>query len=100
MWVLLRNGLSETEVPAAAMSTARACVCVCVWACRFLLEALEDLDRSLRKLSSRLLVVRGQPTDVFPRLLKVRLLAAAWRRGHAHFLPLPHAFLCSCRSGR
>uniref|UniRef100_A0A674NVZ0 Cryptochrome circadian regulator 2 n=1 Tax=Takifugu rubripes TaxID=31033 RepID=A0A674NVZ0_TAKRU len=37
---------------------------------RFLLEALEDLDCSLRKLSSRLLVVRGQPTDVFPRLLK------------------------------
>ncbi|XP_074533204.1 cryptochrome-2 [Halichoeres trimaculatus] len=37
---------------------------------RFLLEALEDLDNSLRKLNSRLFVVRGQPTDVFPRLLK------------------------------
>ncbi|XP_073328365.1 cryptochrome-2 [Pagrus major] len=37
---------------------------------RFLLEALEDLDSSLKKLNSRLFVVRGQPTDVFPRLLK------------------------------
>ncbi|XP_029576452.1 cryptochrome-2 isoform X1 [Salmo trutta] len=37
---------------------------------RFLLEALEDLDTSLRKLNSRLFVVRGQPTDVFPRLFK------------------------------
>lgn len=37
---------------------------------RFLLEALEDLDNSLKKLNSRLFVVRGQPTDVFPRLLK------------------------------
>ncbi|CAB1338922.1 unnamed protein product [Coregonus sp. 'balchen'] len=37
---------------------------------RFLLEALEDLDTSLRKLNSRLFVVRGQPTDVFPILFK------------------------------
>nr|XP_056707892.1 cryptochrome-2 [Euleptes europaea] len=37
---------------------------------RFLLQALEDLDNSLRKLNSRLFVVRGQPTDVFPRLFK------------------------------
>lgn len=37
---------------------------------RFLLESLEDLDRSLRKLNSRLFVVRGQPADVFPRLFK------------------------------
>uniref|UniRef100_A0A1A8CET0 Cryptochrome 3 n=1 Tax=Nothobranchius kadleci TaxID=1051664 RepID=A0A1A8CET0_NOTKA len=37
---------------------------------RFLLEALEDLDSSLKKLNSRLFVVRGQPTDVFPRLFK------------------------------
>ena len=42
---------------------------VCV--CRFLLEALKDLDSSLKKLNSRLFVVRGQPTDVFPRLFKV-----------------------------
>ncbi|XP_066556642.1 cryptochrome-2 isoform X2 [Amia ocellicauda] len=37
---------------------------------RFLLESLEDLDLSLRKLNSRLFVVRGQPADVFPRLFK------------------------------
>ncbi|KAF4094369.1 hypothetical protein AMELA_G00014260 [Ameiurus melas] len=37
---------------------------------RFLLESLEDLDTSLRKLNSRLFVVRGQPADVFPRLFK------------------------------
>uniref|UniRef100_W5NBN8 Cryptochrome circadian regulator 2 n=1 Tax=Lepisosteus oculatus TaxID=7918 RepID=W5NBN8_LEPOC len=37
---------------------------------RFLLESLEDLDASLRKLNSRLFVVRGQPADVFPRLFK------------------------------
>ncbi|XP_032894640.1 cryptochrome-2-like [Amblyraja radiata] len=37
---------------------------------RFLIQSLEDLDISLRKLKSRLFVVRGQPTDVFPRLFK------------------------------
>ncbi|GLD67646.1 cryptochrome-2-like protein, partial [Lates japonicus] len=37
---------------------------------RFLLEALDDLDSSLKKLNSRLFVIRGQPTDVFPRLFK------------------------------
>lgn len=39
---------------------------------RFLLQSLEDLDSSLRKLNSRLFVIRGQPTDVFPRLFKVK----------------------------
>lgn len=37
---------------------------------RFLLQCLEDLDASLRKLNSRLFVVRGQPTEVFPKLFK------------------------------
>ncbi|XP_049580176.1 cryptochrome-2 [Syngnathus scovelli] len=37
---------------------------------RFLLEALKDLDCSLKKLNSRLFVVRGQPAEVFPRLFK------------------------------
>ncbi|XP_034031416.1 cryptochrome-1-like [Thalassophryne amazonica] len=37
---------------------------------RFLLHCLEDLDASLRKINSRLFVIRGQPTDVFPRLFK------------------------------
>jgi deoxyribodipyrimidine photolyase len=39
--------------------------------CRFLLQCLEDLDNSLRKLNSRLFVVRGQPADVLPTLFKV-----------------------------
>lgn len=38
---------------------------------RFLLQCLEDLDANLRKLNSRLFVIRGQPADVFPRLFKV-----------------------------
>jgi len=37
---------------------------------RFLLQCLEDLDTSLRKLNSRLFVVRGQPADVLPTLFK------------------------------
>jgi len=35
-----------------------------------LLQCLEDLDNSLRKLNSRLFVVRGQPADVLPTLFK------------------------------
>ncbi|KAG9260743.1 cryptochrome-1-like [Astyanax mexicanus] len=37
---------------------------------RFLLQSLEDLDASLRKLNSRLFVIRGQPANIFPRLFK------------------------------
>ncbi|KAK5867716.1 hypothetical protein PBY51_012181 [Eleginops maclovinus] len=37
---------------------------------RFLLQCLEDLDAGLRKINSRLFVIRGQPTDVFPRIFK------------------------------
>ncbi|XP_040554636.1 cryptochrome-1 isoform X1 [Gallus gallus] len=37
---------------------------------KFLLQCLEDLDANLRKLNSRLFVIRGQPADVFPRLFK------------------------------
>lgn len=37
---------------------------------RFLLQCLEDLDRSLRKLNSRLFVIRGQPADILPKLFK------------------------------
>ncbi|XP_048858949.1 cryptochrome-1-like isoform X3 [Brienomyrus brachyistius] len=36
----------------------------------FLLQCLEDLDANLRKLNSRLFVIRGQPANVFPRLFK------------------------------
>ncbi|XP_035753346.1 cryptochrome-2-like [Egretta garzetta] len=35
---------------------------------RFLLDALQDLDGSLREMGSRLFVVRGCPEEVFPRL--------------------------------
>jgi len=37
---------------------------------RFLLQCLEDLDQSLRKLNSRLFVIRGQPADILPQLFK------------------------------
>ncbi|MGH0155765.1 UNVERIFIED_CONTAM: hypothetical protein FKN15_030068 [Acipenser sinensis] len=37
----------------------------------FLLQCLEDLDASLRKLNSHLFVIHGQPADVFPSLFKV-----------------------------
>ncbi|KAI3766712.1 hypothetical protein L2E82_16782 [Cichorium intybus] len=37
---------------------------------RFLLESLVDLDSSLKKLGSRLLVLHGEPTDVLIRCLK------------------------------
>ncbi|XP_014255348.1 cryptochrome-1-like isoform X2 [Cimex lectularius] len=37
---------------------------------RFLLQCLEDIDRSLRNLNSRLFVIRGQPADILPKLLK------------------------------
>lgn len=42
----------------------------CVRSNRFLLQCLEDLDCSLRKLNSRLFVIRGQPADVLPKLFK------------------------------
>ncbi|XP_050382163.1 (6-4)DNA photolyase [Argentina anserina] len=37
---------------------------------RFLLESLVDLDLSLKKLGSRLLVLKGEPSDVIVRCLK------------------------------
>ncbi|EDX05636.1 cryptochrome-2 isoform X1 [Drosophila simulans] len=37
---------------------------------RFLQQTLEDLDNQLRKLDSRLFVVRGKPAEVFPRIFK------------------------------
>uniref|UniRef100_A0A182NCY0 Photolyase/cryptochrome alpha/beta domain-containing protein n=1 Tax=Anopheles dirus TaxID=7168 RepID=A0A182NCY0_9DIPT len=36
----------------------------------FLLQCLDDLDRNLRKLNSRLFVIRGQPADALPKLFK------------------------------
>lgn len=37
---------------------------------RFLLDCLLDLDSSLKRFNSRLFIVRGQPIDVFPKLIK------------------------------
>lgn len=37
---------------------------------RFLLQCLEDLDQNLRRLNSRLFVIRGQPADALPKLFK------------------------------
>ncbi|XP_001606405.2 cryptochrome-1 isoform X3 [Nasonia vitripennis] len=37
---------------------------------RFLLQCLEDLDRSLHQLNSRLFVIRGQPADALPKLFR------------------------------
>lgn len=44
----------------------------------FLLESLRDLDQSLRKMGSQLIVLKGNPETVFPAVLRqwdVRLLA-------------------------
>ena len=37
----------------------------------FLLESLEDLDTGLRKIGSRLYVVRGKPEEQLPRLARL-----------------------------
>ncbi|GIY62846.1 cryptochrome-1 [Caerostris darwini] len=37
---------------------------------RFLVQSLNDLDESLKKLNSRLFIIRGEPSEVFPDLVK------------------------------
>lgn len=37
---------------------------------RFLIQTLEDLDKSLRKIGTRLFVIKGSPEEIFPKLLK------------------------------
>jgi len=37
---------------------------------RFLQQSLDDLDKKLRSIGSRLFVIRGKPEDVFPELFK------------------------------
>lgn len=37
---------------------------------RFLIQTLEDLDKSLRKMGTRLFVIKGSPDEIFPKLLK------------------------------
>ncbi|PAA79046.1 hypothetical protein BOX15_Mlig020699g3, partial [Macrostomum lignano] len=46
---------------------------------RFLVDCLRDLDESLRRLGSRLFVVRGQPLEAFRRLLPL------WGASHLSF---------------
>ncbi|KAL3253278.1 hypothetical protein MRX96_017548 [Rhipicephalus microplus] len=53
---------------------------------RFLLQSLEDLDARLRKLNSRLFVIRGQPADVFPKIFK------EWRVTHLTFEQDPEPY--------
>lgn len=38
---------------------------------RFLLQCLTDLDESLKKLNSRLFVIKGQPAEALPKLFRV-----------------------------
>ncbi|KTG01551.1 hypothetical protein cypCar_00030072 [Cyprinus carpio] len=45
-----------------------SCIGINRW--RFLIEALRDLDASLKKLNSRLFVVSGPPTEVLPKLFE------------------------------
>ncbi|KAM7301219.1 cryptochrome-1-like [Ixodes scapularis] len=80
-----RKGLRLHDQPSlrVGLQGARTCRCIYIldpwfagssnaglnkW--RFLLQCLEDLDARLRKLNSRLFVIRGQPADVFPKLIK------------------------------
>lgn len=37
---------------------------------RFLIQSLQDLNKNFQKLGSKLLVIRGQPAEVFPPLFK------------------------------
>lgn len=43
---------------------------VCANRYNFLLETLQDLDDSLKKIGSRLVVVQGKPTEILPELFK------------------------------
>ena len=48
---------------------------------RFLLQSLADLDLNLRKLGSRLLVLKGEPSQVLFRCLKEVTLSLSLSRG-------------------
>jgi deoxyribodipyrimidine photolyase len=58
---------------------------------RFLLDALADLDASLRKLDSRLFVLQGTPHDVLPGLFKQVPWPLAHAEGHAEGKRHAHA---------
>ena len=52
---------------------------------RFLLQCLDDLDQGLRRLQSRLYVVRGQPLDALPNLIK-RMYFSIYASHHLELL--------------
>ncbi|XP_065308470.1 cryptochrome-1-like isoform X1 [Dermacentor albipictus] len=96
-----RKGLRLHDQPALRMGLQGARTCRCVYILdpwfagssnagvnkwRFLLQSLEDLDARLRKLNSRLFVIRGQPADVFPKLFK------EWRVTHLTFEQDPEPY--------
>lgn len=54
---------------------------------RFLLESLADLDLSLKKLGSRLLVLKGEPSEALIRCLKEVI-----------FSSLTYIFFCSAKT--
>ncbi|KAI1286081.1 Cryptochrome-1 [Halotydeus destructor] len=53
---------------------------------QFLLQSLEDIDYQLRKMGSRLFVIRGQPGHVFPTLFK------EWKTTHLTFEADPEPY--------
>ena len=55
--------------------------------CRFLLQCLEDLDTSLRRLNSRLFVIRYQPTTLDHQLWQSNFLTQTFRGQPADVLP-------------
>ncbi|KAK8789228.1 hypothetical protein V5799_020989 [Amblyomma americanum] len=96
-----RKGLRLHDQPALRLGLQGARTCRCVYILdpwfagssnaglnkwRFLLQSLEDLDARLRKLNSRLFVIRGQPADVFPKLFK------EWRVTHLTFEQDPEPY--------
>ena len=96
-----RRGLRLSDNPALLRAVRRSATWRCIFILdpwfagtsqqgvnkwRFLLQCLEDLDSSLRKLNSRLFVVRGQPADVLPQLFK------EWRTTHFTFEEDPEPF--------
>lgn len=68
MLALTNGGNSKTIILYHFLFTINIATLSCTF--RFLLQCLEDLDKSLRKLNSRLFVVRGQPADALPKLFR------------------------------
>ncbi len=73
-WMVICIIKTKRSVINVLSSFSSFCLCLPLSSLfRFLLQCLEDLDANLRKLNSRLFVIRGQPANVFPRLFKVSI---------------------------